>query len=301
MFRQAGEICGFLPFQRTGWKTAGPAGGHFTDYQGLVGVNLPWLSPSTILSAARLQALDLDHTLPAATAWDLSGWKPASSPIIRLSGGFSTLIGNWRERSSAWDTLGRKERKLIRERGSWHFNSHVEDPALLELLVAWKRAQYRNTRVRDVLAPPSDRLLLHNLLNSSRSRGHWEVRLSVLRCRDQPIALHLGLHEHGIWHYWFPAYDPGWSAYSPGLLLLREMVKDACSRHEEMIDLGKGNSRYKTEWANDSIPLMEGSLMTPGWVATRRKLSAWAYQTARHAGASRLKSVWNHMFSNFRR
>ena len=300
VFRRAGDVCGFLPFQRTGWRTAAPAGGHFVDYQGVVGAGLPCLAPSVILSAARLESLDLDHGVPGAAAWDLSGWKTTASPIIRLAGGFSNLTDGWRQRGSAWNTLARKERKLVREKGSWRFIPHLADPALLDLLIAWKRAQYRTTGVRDVLAAPADRKLLHHLLHSSGSRRGWEVRLSVLECGDRPIALHLGLREHGIWHYWFPAYDPAWAAFSPGLLLLREMVREACDTGGDTFDLGKGESRYKAEWANGSAALVEGSLTVPGCVAARRRIVGWLRQTARKAGAARLRSAWNHLRSNFR-
>jgi CelD/BcsL family acetyltransferase involved in cellulose biosynthesis len=300
VFRKGGDICGFLPFQRTGWKTAGPAGGHFVDYQGVIGTGLPLLSPSEILATARLEALELDHTVPHAIAWDPSGWIPSFSPAIRLVEGFPTLTEFWRQRGSAWDTLARKERKLIREKGPWTFTPHLNDPVLLDQLITWKRLQYRTTGVRDVLATTSDRRLLHRLLQPSIDSRSWEARLSVLRCGNQPIALHLGLYEHGIWHYWLPAYDPSWAAYSPGLLLLREMVRHGCDNHGDLFDLGKGSSRYKTDWANTSVPLLEGRLEVGGWVATRRSLSGWLRRAARAAGASRLKSAWVHLRSNVR-
>ncbi|MFQ3670915.1 MAG: GNAT family N-acetyltransferase [Verrucomicrobiia bacterium] len=299
---QSPEGCdGFLPFQRQGWKTAVPAGGHFVDYQGVIGTPLPCLPPTDILTAAGLEALDIDHGVPSAAAWDITTWRRTSSPVIRLNPGYSNLIRFWRQRGSAWDTLARKERKLLREKGPWRFISHQPRSELLDLLMTWKRSQYRTTGVRDVLAQPTDRQLLHHLLRQNREFPAWGVRLSVLECQNTPIALHLGLHENGIWHYWFPAYHPTWAAYSPGLILLREMIREACDLNIEIFDFGKGAARYKSEWANDSIPLVEGSLLKPGWVAARRILAQKFRHLARKAGASRLKSGWNHLRSNLRR
>lgn len=295
--QRSGEADSFLPFQRKGGNVAVPVGYHFSDAQGVIGPKIPPLDSDELLRVCHLQALDFDHALPGTLPWDVTHWHPSSSPVVRLASGFDSLCAIWRSQGSAWDTLCSKERKLIRERGPWTYVAASRDPALLDTLIAWKRSQYRRTGVADALGTPNDRAFLHALFQTNDPTHAWQARLSVLLCQQRPIALHLGLCENGIWHYWFPAYDPDYSLYSPGLLLLREIIREACQLSFHLLDFGKGDSRYKSAWSNDTTPLLVGSLLRPGPVAAARWLERTLRQTTRALGGRALKRMWSRLKS----
>lgn len=56
--------------------------------------------------------------------------------------------------------------------------------------------------------------------------------------------------------------------YSPGTLLLLEMIAAGPSQGLSRIDLGKGRAFYKQRLANDAVPLVEGTVLPPGWRAS---------------------------------
>jgi CelD/BcsL family acetyltransferase involved in cellulose biosynthesis len=84
--------------------------------------------------------------------------------------------------------------------------------------------------------------------------------LTVLRAGNQPVALHLGLRSRTVWHYWTTAYEIAFARYSPGLVMLVEMIKSAESMGFKAIDLGKGDLRYKRRLRNFEVPLAEGTV-----------------------------------------
>ena len=55
-----------------------------------------------------------------------------------------------------------------------------------------------------------------------------------------------------------PAYERGeWSKYSPGKLLLENLMIWCCKNNIEIFDFTGGDEAYKKIWANDSFPLSE--------------------------------------------
>ena len=80
--------------------------------------------------------------------------------------------------------------------------------------------------------------------------------------KNELIAAHMGMRSHSIWHYWFPAYNPRFSKYSPGLILLLKMAESAASLGLSRIDLGRGDEQYKSRLASGVITVSRGSVHT---------------------------------------
>src|SRR4030095_7972739 len=91
------------------------------------------------------------------------------------------------------------------------------------------------------------------------------------------------MHSRFIWHYWFPAYDPQFARYSPGLILLLKMAEHAPHIGLRTIDLGTGLTLYKRRLMNASISVAEGSV-------ERASLLSFLRGTRRKA--KRLGLVW---------
>lgn len=66
-----------------------------------------------------------------------------------------------------------------------------------------------------------------------------------------------------MWHYWYPAYDCGQAVHSPGLILLWKMIEWAASNAIDWIDLGSGETRYKTSFGTRDIDVAEASVLKP--------------------------------------
>jgi CelD/BcsL family acetyltransferase involved in cellulose biosynthesis len=114
---------------------------------------------------------------------------------------------------------------------------------MLRTLMTWKSGQYRRTGHVDTFERPWVAELLHDLLETRSN--HMTGMLSVVYAGDQPAAAQFGLRAGSIFHGWFTAYDPRFSGYSPGLILVKKMAEGFAAAGIDRIYMGRGSSSYK--------------------------------------------------------
>jgi CelD/BcsL family acetyltransferase involved in cellulose biosynthesis len=278
------EIAGLFPFERGRARSGRPVGKPFSDYHGPVLDAAAAIDPRELVRACGLATWSFDH-LPAG----LSSYAPhalaeAGSPCMDLSEGHETYLAGRRAGSDVRGAL-RKARKLGREIGPLRLEPASEDPALLDRMVEWKRMQYAETGVRDVLAGHGSRALLQQV---HATRGvEFAGMLSVLYAGDVVAGLQLGLRSGPVWHSWFPVYNPELHRYSPGLVLMLELAAAAPGLGIREIDLGKGDARYKQALATGSVALLEGSVDAHALVALPARAQSSARRLLRRAGVHR--------------
>lgn len=253
----------FLPFQRSSFGLGRPVGGAMSDYHGLIAPPAYGCDMVEVIRACRLQRWIFDHVPAEQTAF--APWKTVntSSPILDLSeadqAGSTSLHSNHR----------RKWRRLEEAHGKIQIDLDVQDPALLATCIEWKSEQYRRSGYLDLFSRPWARALA-DVISTYRER-HFAGMLSVLRVDGKPVAAHFGIRSLKFWHYWFPAYDPEFQRFSPGILLLLKMIKGAPELGIEAIDFGKGDNHYKLRLFNRRVPLLEGCVTAnqPLWMVIR--------------------------------
>ena len=127
------------------------------------------------------------------------------------------------------------------------------------MVTARKSEQYRLSNIDDWRWDNWERRLFCELL--SQSSDDCRGCLSLLRAGGNLIAGHVGVRSRDVWHWWFPVYDTNYAQFSPGSLLLFEIVKLVASGEGEcVIDLGKGAEAYRRRWSNAAIRLAEGAV-----------------------------------------
>jgi CelD/BcsL family acetyltransferase involved in cellulose biosynthesis len=224
-----------------------------------------------LIGASGLRAWEFDHVVAAQREFERFAHTRATSPVIEISSDLEALL---QERHAAGvreiRAALRKMRKLEREHGDLRFVPHETAPEALATLLRWKQQQYLQTGVVDVLARPWVRQTLE-LAHATHDEGFAGL-LSLLYAGDTLVAAHLGLRSRRVWHYWFPAYDPRFARYSPGIALLLKMVEHASALGIGSIDLGKGDARYKSSLANTTVPLVEGRVELPSIAAAAGRL-----------------------------
>jgi CelD/BcsL family acetyltransferase involved in cellulose biosynthesis len=164
---------------------------------------------------------------------------------------------------------------------------------VFDALVAWKSDQYLRTGATNVFGFSWTMRLLEKVLAAPGQE--FGGILSALYAGDKLVSAHLGLRSHGVMHLWFPAYDPAFGKYSPGLILLLELAKAARSLGVQRLDLGKGDTRFKTSLMTGAVSLAEGSVavnplvrgLRRGWHNTR----TWVRSSALR-GPARLAGRW---------
>jgi len=280
----------FFPFQRSWLGFGRPIGGAVSDYHGLIAPPGYHCDIETLIRACGLRYWDFDHVPAEQRAFIPWRTVDTESFVVDISTCESPISGESRSRYAT------KRRKLEREVGRVEVELESSDPEVLRQCIEWKSAQYRQTKIVDLFARPWARALAEGI---AKTRGpDFSGMVSVLRAGGRPVAIHFGMRSNSVWHYWFPAYDPEFSRYSPGMLLLLDMMSAAPERGLTSIDFGKGNMPYKQQLSNRIVPLIEGSVAAHRSLLilrrSRTELLQWARQAPllRFVPARLRKLVW---------
>jgi CelD/BcsL family acetyltransferase involved in cellulose biosynthesis len=244
-----------------------------SDYEGFIAPKDLRLDPEEFIKGCGLAAWDFNHLLAEQSVLKPFHRELAASPIMDLSKGFEGYLEE-RRQSGRWDLIKRCQqmvRKIEREIGELRFELHVDDKAILETLLNWRRAKYGEAQPFELLTGVLGKLM-------DEQTEFLKGTLSVLYAKDEVIAAHFGLRSKTTWHLWFPAYNPKEvvEKCSPGLVLIFKMAEQIARSGTQMIDFGKGDRDYKTRFMNGSIPLAEGSVEVSSVLSLTRTLKKGA-------------------------
>jgi len=251
-----GQTVGFWPFEAAG-RSGLPAAAAVTELAGIIAAeDLDW-KPEQFLEPLGLANWTFDCIAaddPAMRPYELCRQH---FPVISLPDGFTAYCDQLKAgKSRQIEQNARKSRRLERDHGPCRWVWQDRDPLALEQLFRWKRDQYQRTNARDVLGIRWVRALVQSI-HEYQSSNFGGV-LSTLYLGDRLIAAHFGMLDRSVLSSWFPAYDPAFSAYSPGIILFLKVIQEAASRGITCIELGQGDERYKSSFANESFTVAEG-------------------------------------------
>lgn len=241
------EPIAFLPFQRCG-TVAKPVGLGINDAHGLLLKPGEELRLTTLLDALGVTSYPF-HAAP------VSSQDVAEFEVGRTRAFLADLtvdpLGYEHYLKSRNKTIGKqpqKTRRLARDLGPIRFEFDCRDSRMLERLVELKRQQYQRTYTFDILSVEWIRDLLSKL--HRKSSGAMRGILNVLYAGDQPVALHYGMVEGQMLHYWFPVFDPDYAYCSPGTELFLQVAREATEQGFTAIDMGYGEQAYKHKLTN---------------------------------------------------
>jgi CelD/BcsL family acetyltransferase involved in cellulose biosynthesis len=246
-----GEPAAFLPFQRDARGDGAPIGYPYSDRHGLVAAPGLGVRADEIVRASGLGTLHFRAVPAHQEAFQPFIDALLSSPAVELA----RLRARPHER--------RRFRKLERERGPVRFEPDVRSLAVLETLLAWRRARAAREGAADPFAAPWFRALLAALVEE-RSPGFC-APLSALYAGDRLVAAHLGLRSDSTWHWWIPGYDAALAEHSPGLLLLLELLAHAAAAGTALLDFGPGPEPFKRRFCTTLLPVVRGSVVASKW------------------------------------
>ncbi|MCP3820523.1 GNAT family N-acetyltransferase [Streptomyces sp. A3M-1-3] len=263
VLREDGEPAGFFPYEKGPLGHGRAIGLGVSDCQGAVLRPGLRLDTRELLRACSLSAWDFDNLEADQGLFVPHAARGFASPVIDVGGGYARYEAVLREQSPKFfRTTTAKERKLGRQAGEVRFVLDERDPAALRTLMGWKSAQYRRTGRKDRFAQEWIARLVR-LLADTRAPGCSGV-LSVLYAGDRPAAAHFGLRSRTVLSCWFPAYDPEFAKFSPGLILHLRMAEAAAAEGIGMLDLGRGAAEYKDALKTGELRVHEGAAVRPG-------------------------------------
>ncbi|MFI6107385.1 GNAT family N-acetyltransferase [Streptomyces sp. NPDC051310] len=299
-----GDPVGFFPYERSALGHGRAIGFGVSDSQGGVFRAGLRVGAREVLRGCGLAAWEFDNLEAGQAVFAPHAAEELPSPVIDVGEGWAAYENALRERSPKFlRTTRAKERRLDRQAGGLRFVFDEHDPAALRTLMAWKSAQYRRTGRRDRFAQEWISTLVRDL-HTTRAPGCSGV-LSVLYAGGRPAAAHFGLRSRTVLSCWFPAYDPAFARYSPGLVLHLRMAEAAAAAGIGMLDLGRGGAEYKEALKTGELRVYEGSCVRPGvraglhWIGRapvrrahrlvrgRPRLAGFAQQTLNQVGRLR--------------
>lgn len=285
---------GFFPFEAGANGVGRPMGGLLSDYQGMIRrTGFQW-DAVKLVQRCGLRSLRFDHLLAGQEPFASFHRVTMSSPVMDLSEGYAAYVAarNGGGTEQIKKAMGLR-RKLEREHGAVRIETQASDPTLLQQLITWKSAQYLSSGKTDIFSLPWVVPVLERL---HANRGaDFAGMLSVLFAGDRPLAAHMGLRSRTTWHYWLPAYDPAFSRYSPGILLLLGMAEASSALGLRVIDLGNGSQFYKGRLMNSEIAIAEGEVPASSFraslMALRNRAKTWARQSPLLQPARQLRRI----------
>ncbi len=160
-------------------------------------------------------------------------------------------------------SLARKRRKLS-NKGTLTFRLGParDAPDVLEALMSWRRERFAAENAeRDVASV----------------EGFWRraaaetdiARIADLSLDGRPLAAGFGTRTGPSFQLLATGFDPAWKNWSPGLLLLEDLVDAAETDGVRLFDFTIGDEAYKLDFAVETVPLHD--LFVPmtakGWMA----------------------------------
>lgn len=283
VFRRGNRTVGFFPHQRRG-SSVQPLAAPMNDYHGVIA--LPGEAPSLEQVSALMKATRLN-----VGAWvgEASEGEPRETLMVTMPGGYDAWYA---ERRKTWSKYykdkERARRSLESEQGEVRVERGLTDPALLDHLIGLKRDQYRRTGRHDVFACGWTRQLLHDLM--AGGADGFGGSMAAMWAGGKLTAVEYSLHGGGHYHFWFPAYEPGLSRCSPGILLSLETMRLASADGYRVFDFGFGGEGYKKYFCDTSQVVREAMIQRPGFRASVTGAVAGVMATAGQERAEKLKA-----------
>jgi len=273
----SGRPVGYFPFQYRSRLHAAAGigqclGGEASDYFGLIAEDGFRIAAEDLLRLSGLKSLFFTQLTEDQRDRGLSGSRREAGHFIDIPEGGPAFWESKRrsDKHFAADTE-RRERALIRAHGPISFAYLDPDPAgSLDRLIAEKRAQYRRTGVRDVLASARMRATLHALCRTQDAQCSGVI--STIHAGDTWVASHFGLRAGPALHYWFPVYNPELKNFAPGRILLKQIIFNAQSQGLTRIDRGAGDSPSKRDFSTSQHFFCGGLWQRPGIAAAAHRI-----------------------------
>jgi len=247
---------GFLPLRPTRFAAL-PLGAPMADYQAVVAPLGQPIRPRQFLEAAGIGRFDFQNLLSASPWFAPYVRGRGESQVIDLSEGYDAYAAQ--RRAEGHDILkdcAKKRRKLEREHGEVVFTALSASADHFEQLLAWKRAQYRLTRQTDIFDAGWPLELVRSIF--ARRDPDFGGALFTLEVGGELVAAHFALRFGGVMHCWFIAHNDAFARYSPGVVLIADMLQWAGSEGVDEFDLGPGDYRFKLQLANVKREVMHG-------------------------------------------
>jgi CelD/BcsL family acetyltransferase involved in cellulose biosynthesis len=172
---------------------------------------------------------------------------PGAPPASRVSNSFRRRLKG-------------KERKLQALSGYGYrlATSDSEIERLLDWFFTVKPQRMAAQQLPNVFADPGIEDFIRGACMTKLAGGGHAIDIHALECDDEVIAIFAGVADNNRFSMMFNTYTlSGNSKYSPGLILMRDIIDYYAERGIVSLDLGIGSDDYKRLFCKDDEPIFD--------------------------------------------
>jgi CelD/BcsL family acetyltransferase involved in cellulose biosynthesis len=194
---------------------------------------------------------------------------PGAPPASRISNSFRRRLKG-------------KERKLQALSGYGYrlAQSDADIKHLLDWFFTIKPQRMAAQQLPNVFADPGVEDFIRRACMTGLAGGGHAIDIHALECDDEVIAIFAGVADTSRFSMMFNTYTlSGNSKYSPGLILMRDIIDYYAERGVTSLDLGIGSDDYKRLFCKDDEPIFDSFVA----LTIRGKLAAAALSSLMQA------------------
>jgi CelD/BcsL family acetyltransferase involved in cellulose biosynthesis len=172
---------------------------------------------------------------------------PGAPPASRISNSFRRRLKG-------------KERKLQSLPGYGYrlAGNDAEIEHLLDWFFTIKPQRMAAQKLPNVFADPGVEDFIRGACVAQLAGGGHAIDIHALQCDDEVIAIFAGVADGHRFSMMFNTYTlSGNSKYSPGLILMRDIIDHYAERGITSLDLGIGSDDYKRLFCKDDEPIFD--------------------------------------------
>ncbi|MEZ5952818.1 MAG: GNAT family N-acetyltransferase [Hyphomonas sp.] len=267
----AGLACAFAFYIRP-FGRAWPIGAPFHDYTALVMRQDAVLSIKNILVLAGVSALTTPTLLDPWDRFADCRRQALETQVVRLAGRKPSEYLELQRQAfpKRFKNFRRLDSRMKRDGHELKLKWGSLDPAAAEQLYAVKSAQFVSSGFVDLTKASRSRPILDAVAASPHG---FQISLWS---GERVVSGHFGIRLGPVFHPWIAAYDPDFSEYSPGNLMLMRAIAAMPEMGLEVYDLAEGHDHYKKYYTNtcrkvwsveETAPGASGALVHAGHLA----------------------------------
>lgn len=206
-------------------------------------------------------------------------------PVLKMAPGAAptTLVSkSFRQRMKG------KERKLQALPGYRYYvpTSDQDITRLIDWFFRIKPLRMAEQKLPDVFAEPGIEAFIRSACTAPVAGGNRVIDIHALECDEEVIAIFAGVSDGHRYSMMFNTYTMSAnSKFSPGLILMRDIIDHYAGSDYRALDLGIGSDDYKRLFCKDDEPIFDSFVA----LSQRGKLAAGVM-----SGLNRTKRLVKH-------
>jgi CelD/BcsL family acetyltransferase involved in cellulose biosynthesis len=268
---RGGEAIAFMAFHAAARGYVRAIGAPFCDYQAIVSDPAEPVNGNDFLAQAGISSLVCTSLMDPHGLFANQTLETVDSYRIDCIHGSSNFMESLRAANPKWaKNLRRLGNKMDRELGAMRLVGHDRAQAGFDALMDIKIRQFHETGMTNVLRPAWVMGFMNELF--ANQDGEFGGCLVSLYAGEKFVAGQFGVRLGDWFHPWIASTCPASHPYSPGIVFLAEMLKEADALGLRVIDLSEGHGHYKAQFCRTPYKAKAGIVgVDPATAPSRAK------------------------------